>query len=64
MNETKSVWASKINWTAMVGAVIGVLAAANVIPAEMQERLTEAALIVVGVLIPVLRTWFTTKAIA
>ena len=63
MNESKSLWASKINWAGLTAAGVGVLAALNVIPEDMQEKVTESALMVLGVLIPILRTWFTSKVI-
>ena len=63
MENTKAPWLSKINITGLIGAVIGVLASVNVIPEAMQEQVTEAALIVMGVLIPILRTWFTSAKI-
>lgn len=59
MENTKAPWLSKINWTGFIGGLIGVMAAIGAIPATMQEQVTEAALIVMGVLIPILRTWFT-----
>jgi len=62
--ETKSPFLSKINWTGFIGGLIGVLASVNVIPEAMQEQVTEAALIVMGVLIPILRTWFTSAKIS
>jgi hypothetical protein len=64
MENVKAPWASKINLTGLTGAIIGVLAAINVIPEAMQEQVTEAALIVMGVLIPILRTWFTSAKIS
>ena len=63
MENTKAPWLSKITITGLIGAVIGVLASVNVIPEAMQEQVTEAALIVMGVLIPILRTWFTSVKI-
>lgn len=64
MENVKSPFLSKINWTGFIGGLIGVLAAIGAIPATMQEQVTEAALIVMGVLIPILRTWFTDAKLA
>jgi|AntRauTorckE5430_2_1112549.scaffolds.fasta_scaffold05949_5 hypothetical protein len=50
---------SKINWTALVMALIGVGAALGVIPEELKEPVTEAALIIGPMLVATFRTWFT-----
>lgn len=52
---------SKINITAGLAGIVGLLSAFDVIPAEQQEAFNEAALIFVGTLIPIFRTWFTVK---
>lgn len=51
--------ASKINWTAMMIQIIGLLALLNVIPTEFQKPLTEMTLLIGPALIQVWRTWFT-----
>lgn len=50
---------SKINWTALLIQVVGILAILNVIPEELEAPLTEVTLIVGPALIQVFRTWFT-----
>lgn len=52
---------SKINWTALVIALIGVLAAFNVLPPKLEQPLTEITMILLPSLIVVFRTWFTDK---
>ena len=51
--------ASKINWTALAMALIGVASAFGFIPEEAQPHITEAALIVGPMLVATWRTWFT-----
>ena len=52
---------SKINWTALIIALIGVMAAFDVIPADLKEPLIEISMILLPSLIVVFRTWFTDK---
>ena len=52
---------SKINWTSLIMALIGLAAALNFIPADVEESLTEIALIVGPALVATFRTWFTEK---
>lgn len=52
---------SKINYTGLVIAAIGVAAGFDLIPAKVEEHLVEIAMIVTGPLIIVFRTWFTNK---
>jgi hypothetical protein len=64
MTETKSAFASKINWTAAATAAVS-LAAALGLP--VSDQLRDQVLMVAGVAGPlaviVLRTWFTRKAV-
>lgn len=64
MENTKPTWASKIVWSGVASGAIGILAAVNLIPAEMEQQVTEAALMIMGVLIPILRVFFTDKKLA
>lgn len=50
---------SKINWTALAMALVGLLAAFGVIPNGSEDAITEAVLVVGGALVMVWRTWFT-----
>lgn len=50
---------SKINWTALSAQAVGVAAMLNIIPADMEETVTQTTLVVVPALIQVWRTWFT-----
>ena len=50
---------SKINYTALVMAGIGLLVAFDVIPAEAEKQITEITLILGPTLIATFRTWFT-----
>ena len=50
---------SKINYTGGVISIIGLIAAYDVIPPEAEEHMVELAMIGVGPLIIVFRTWFT-----
>ena len=52
---------SKINWTALAMALVGVASALGYVPDEMKEPLNEAALIVGPMLVATFRTWFTAK---
>ena len=49
---------SKINITALISTLIGLAAATNLIPANVQQPLTEAALLIAGPLTITFRTWF------
>ena len=64
MENTKPTFMSKIVWSGVASGVIGVLAAVNLIPAEMETQVTEATLMIMGVLIPILRVFFTDKKLA
>jgi hypothetical protein len=65
MNETKSAWFSKINWTqivamiAMIGTVFGID-----VPEDVRVQLLAAIGGIQGVATWIFRTWFTKKAIA
>ena len=50
---------SKINYTALVIQIIGILAILDVIPVELEQPLVEVTMIVGPALIQVFRTWFT-----
>ena len=50
---------SKINWTSLIIAVVGLLVATNVLPPEVEKPVTEITLIAGPALIAVFRTWFT-----
>lgn len=50
---------SKINWTALVMFLIGLGVTFNVIPEEYEKQVTDAALMVMPLLIMAFRTWFT-----
>lgn len=50
---------SKINYTALIIQIIGILAILDVIPTEMEQPLVEVTMIVGPALIQVFRTWFT-----
>jgi hypothetical protein len=49
---------SKINLTALITSLIGLAAVLNVIPAGMEPKVTQVALLVGGPLTMVFRTWF------
>ena len=53
---------SKINWTAAIMAIIGILIALDILPPEIEEPLTALALTVGPVLIGTFRTWYTDKS--
>lgn len=61
MNEVKSAWISKINWTqavlflAMIFTMFGID-----LPAELQAQIVTGIGIVAAVVTWILRTWFTT----
>lgn len=50
---------SKINYTAAAISIIGLIAAYDLIPPKAEEHMVELAMIGVGPLIIVFRTWFT-----
>lgn len=50
---------SKINWTALAVALVGIAAAFDLVPPEAEKHLTEIAMILGPALIMVWRTWFT-----
>ena len=50
---------SKINYTGGVISIIGLIAAYDLIPPKAEEHMVELAMIGVGPLIIVFRTWFT-----
>lgn len=50
---------SKINYTALAIQFIGLAAVLNVIPAAIEDHLTEITLIAGPALIQVFRTWYT-----
>ena len=50
---------SKINWTALVMALIGVAIAFDFVPEEARQPLTEITMILGPVLVMTFRTWFT-----
>ena len=50
---------SKINWTALVIALIGLAAAFDLIPAAAEQPLVTIATIALPALVMVWRTWFT-----
>lgn len=50
---------SKINWTSLFMAIVGVVCALGVVPPEYEDTLTELTLIIGPVLIATFRTWFT-----
>lgn len=50
---------SKINYTALIMACIGLLVAFDVVPPEAEEQLVQITMILGPVLIATFRTWFT-----
>lgn len=50
---------SKINWTALVMALVGIAVAFDLIPEDAEEPIVTATLTVGPVLIGTFRTWFT-----
>lgn len=64
MNGTKSALASKINWTAMIGAVasLGLVFGWDIDP-DLQAKLAASLTAVTSAAVIVWRTWFTSKAI-
>jgi len=61
MEDTKPIWQSKLNWAGLFSFLIGVAALAGWVPEESVETLTASALTVFGILVPVFRTFATTK---
>ena len=59
-NDINHPAASKINWTALVMATVGLLIGFDVLPPDVEEPLTQVVLIVGPALIATFRTWFTT----
>jgi|TARA_B110000908_G_C9969805_1_gene320613 hypothetical protein len=57
--EPNSPKRSKINYTALVMASVGILAGLNVIPPEIEKHVVQVTLIVGPVMVGVFRTWFT-----
>lgn len=56
----KSSLASKINWTALSGAIVAVIAAFGIdLSDEVRTNILTSIPIVGGVVIWILRTWFT-----
>jgi hypothetical protein len=51
---------SKINYTALIMAVVGILVGLDIIPPEIEEHVIQVTLIAGPALIAVFRTWFTT----
>ena len=52
---------SKINWTSLIVAFIGLLAAMDYFSPEVEEQLVEITMLAAPSLIIVFRTWFTEK---
>ena len=50
---------SKINWTALVMALVGIAVAFDLIPPEAEEPIVTATMIAGPALIATFRTWFT-----
>ena len=50
---------SKINYTALVMALVGILVGLDIIPPEIQDPVIQLTLIGGPALIAVFRTWFT-----
>lgn len=63
--DTKSAWASKINWTQIVGmlAMLGTVFGIDV-PDDVKTQLIAGIAGIQAVVTWVFRTWFTTKQIA
>jgi hypothetical protein len=64
MEDTKPLWMSKLNWAGLFAFVVGLLAYVNVIPAESEAAVLEAVMMLFGILVPVVRTFFTTRKLA
>ncbi len=64
MNETKSWWESKINWTQVLGVVASVLTVFGfVVPPELIPAVVALITALQGLMTIVFRTWFTTKEV-
>ncbi|WP_068317475.1 hypothetical protein [Polycladidibacter hongkongensis] len=64
MTPTKSAWASKINWTATIGALAGLATVFGIdIDPALQAKIAASISAVSGVAVVIWRTWFTTKQI-
>jgi hypothetical protein len=50
---------SKINYTALVMALVGILVGLDIIPPEIEEPVIQVTLIAGPAIIAVFRTWFT-----
>tara|TARA_R110000737_G_scaffold72378_1_gene100877 strand:+ start:3610 stop:3783 length:174 start_codon:yes stop_codon:yes gene_type:complete len=50
---------SKINYTALIIAAIGILVGLDILPREIEEDVVQVTLIAGPALIAVFRTWFT-----
>jgi hypothetical protein len=50
---------SKINYTALIMALVGILVGLDIIPPEIEEPVIQVTLIGGPALIAVFRTWFT-----
>ena len=50
---------SKINYTGMLMAAVGILVGLDIIPAEIEESVVQLVLIGGGALVTIFRTWFT-----
>ena len=50
---------SKINYTSLIMALIGLAIAFDLVPEDAREPLTEATLILGPMLVATFRTWFT-----
>ena len=50
---------SKINYTALVMALVGILVGLDIIPPEIEEPVVQVTMIGGPALIAVFRTWFT-----
>jgi hypothetical protein len=50
---------SKINYTALIMALVGILVGLDIIPREIEEPVVQATLIIGPALVAVFRTWFT-----
>ncbi|WP_068087419.1 hypothetical protein [Polycladidibacter stylochi] len=64
MTPTKSAWASKINWTATIGALAAVATVFGIdIDPALQAKIAASISAVSGVAVVIWRTWFTSKKI-
>lgn len=63
MEDTKPAWMSKLNWAGLFSFLVGFAAYMNWIPEESQASVLEALMMIFGVMVPVLRTFFTSKKV-